>query len=287
MQCDRLFRDLLAQGIAFLRPRLAAQAVALNGVVAGGDLLLRLGKRFSRACKPRLRITSARGGCLTVRGHLRASFFALGKGIRNRSEVGISCGKLASQTLLPVAQLEIVFCHAVRRIREALALCLRVLELFGELLRLLPDLCNTPFQCGNLLRNAAASRILLGKLGLDAGDIGKAVFAVRTQHGDFTLHGLRLRVRPGDLLPQTVNLHIAVVQVKGEGLRRHIELIQGSMLLLEDKGGGMIVLLRLARRSAQLFERFQPQGDLKALQLVTVGEKFFCLFRLLPQRLDL
>lgn len=49
----------------------------------------------------------------------------------------------------------------------------------------------------------------------------------------------------------------------------------------------MIVLLGLARRGAQALERLQPQRDLKALELLTVGQVALCLFRLIAQRANL
>ena len=59
------------------------------------------------------------------------------------------------------------------------------------------------------------------------------------------------------------------------------------MLLLQNERSGVVVLLRLACGGAQLFQRLQPQRDLKALELVAVGKEFLRLFRLLTQRLDL
>ena len=151
-----------------------------------------------------------------------------------------------------------MLCHAVSRIGEASALRFGCLQLLGELLRLLCNFTHTLFQSLNLLTDAAASCLLLCQLILYPLNIGKAVLAVCAQDCDCALHRLRLRVCLCNLFAQTVNLHIAVVQVKGKRLCRHIELIERCMLLLQDESGRVVVLLRFARRSAQLFQRVQP-----------------------------
>ena len=49
----------------------------------------------------------------------------------------------------------------------------------------------------------------------------------------------------------------------------------------------MVVLLGLSRGGAEFFQVVQPHSNLDATQLLTEGQIFFRLFRLLPQRLHL
>ena len=49
------------------------------------------------------------------------------------------------------------------------------------------------------------------------------------------------------------------------------------MLLVEDKGSGVIVLLRLLRRGSKAFQAVQPQGYLLALELVPQRQVFLGL----------
>ena len=80
---------------------------------------------------------------------------------------------------------------------------------------------------------------------------------------------------------------VALLQRLLEGLGLAIEAVQRVVLLAEDEVGGGEVLLGLARRGGQLIQLLEPEGDLQALELVAVGEVFFCLLRLLAQGLDL
>lgn len=113
------------------------------------------------------------------------------------------------------------------------------------------------------------------------------VAAIRLQHGDPAALLLRGGLRLPDRITDLIRLQVAVVEVERQGFRGDIELVQRVVLLLQDEGGGMIVLLGLARRGAQALERLQPQRDLEALELLAVGQVALCLFRLIAQRTDL
>ena len=125
-----------------------------------------------------------------------------------------------------------MFCYAVGGIGKALALCLcRTLLLLGRF-PLTCDLRHTILQRCDLLGNAAAAAVLFGKLLLHAGNVRPAVAAVGLQNGNLAPHALCQRLHLRDLLSELIGLHITVVQVKGQGLGRHIKLIKRLVLPL-------------------------------------------------------
>ena len=122
---------------------------------------------------------------------------------------------------------------------------------------------------------------------LHALQVALRVAAIRLQHGDPAALLLRGGLRLPDRITDLIRLQVAVVEVERQGFRGDIELVQRVVLLLQDEGGGMIVLLGLARRGAQALERLQPQRNLKALELLTVGQVALRLLCLIAQRANL
>ena len=66
-----------------------------------------------------------------------------------------------------------------------------------------------------------------------------------------------------------------------------IESIQFVVRLLENEGGGIVVLLRFFRALSDLLEAIQPDGNFQAPQFIAERQILFRLFRLLPKGLDL
>ena len=128
---------------------------------------------------------------------------------------------------------------------------------------------------------------MLGKLLLHAPDIGAAVLRIGLQNGDPAADLLRLRLHLADCLAEPVGLQIAVMQVEGQRFGGHIEVIECFMLALQNENRRIIVLLRLARSSAEALQILQKQRDLHALELLTQRQIFLCFFRLLLQGADL
>ena len=66
-----------------------------------------------------------------------------------------------------------------------------------------------------------------------------------------------------------------------------IERIQFVVRLLENEGGGIVVLLRLFRALSDLLEAIQPDSNFQAPQFIAERQIFLCLLRLLAKGLDL
>ena len=147
----------------------------------------------------------------TVGGHLQSAFLALPEGILRSGQVRFLGGKLRAQALLLVAQGQVALGHTLGGIGKLSALVFRLFELLRQLGCLSGDFGNTPVQGLDLLPDAAAAAVLLGKLGLDALDIGKAVFAVGPQNGNGALDGLDTRLALGDTFAHLVRQYVPVV----------------------------------------------------------------------------
>ena len=75
--------------------------------------------------------------------------------------------------------------------------------------------------------------------------------------------------------------------MQAELLGLAVERGQLVVRLFEDESGGGVIRLGLAGAFGDFFEIFQPDRDLKTLELGAEGQIFLCLLRLLPQRADL
>lgn len=188
----------------------------------------------------------------------------LGKTLFHGGQVRAAGGELLALPALQIAQGEIALCHAVGGVRQSAALLLGLLLLFGQRGGLRVDLAHALLQCFDLRGDAAAAAVLILQLVLHALQVALRVAAIRLQHGDPAALLLRGGLRLPDRITDLIRLQVAVVEIERQGFRGNIELVQRVVLLLQDEGGGMIVLLGLARRGAQALERLpataRPQG---------------------------
>ena len=284
---DTGVRGLLLQGLAPLRSGAAAQTVAVDAVLRGRDIGLRFGELLLCGLERALCLCTAALRRLQILCQLGLPLRALGKTLFHGGQVRAAGGELLTLPALQIAQGEIALCHAVGGVRQSAALLLGLLLLFGQRGGLRVDLAHALLQCFDLRGDAAAAAVLILQLVLHALQVALRVAAIRLQHGDPAALLLRGGLRLPDRITDLIRLQVAVVEVERQGFRGDIELVQRVVLLLQDEGGGMIVLLGLARRGAQALERLQPQRDLEALELLAVGQVALCLFRLIAQRADL
>ena len=139
----------------------------------------------------------------------------------------------------------------------------------------------------DLARNAAASRLLILQLLPDAVDVRLVVLDLRAQERNFVLCLLAFGLHLADVLALLVELKRLVVVLQAELLGLAVERGQLVVRLFEDESGGGVIRLGLAGAFGDFFEIFQPDRDLKTLELGAEGQIFLRLLRLLPQRADL
>ena len=89
------------------------------------------------------------------------------------------------------------------------------------------------------------------------------------------------------LHPDGFQLLIPAVQGLGQFLGLTVEAVQIVMSLLQNKGGGGVVLFGLFRLGGKLFQGVQPHGYLHTLQLFLQFQVLFGLLRLSLQRFQL
>ena len=89
------------------------------------------------------------------------------------------------------------------------------------------------------------------------------------------------------LHPDGFQLLVPGVQGLGQLLSLTVEAVQIVMSLLQNEGGGGIVLFGLFRLGGKLFQGVQPHGHLHALQLFLQFQVLFGLLRLSLQRFQL
>ena len=107
------------------------------------------------------------------------------------------------------------------------------------------------------------------------------------QDGNVRLFFLPLSLHRRDLFAQKVYFQRLLVQLQGHLLGLMIERIQFVVRLLENEGGGIVVLLRLFRALGDLLEAIQPDGNFQAPQFIAERQILFRLLRLLAKGLDL
>ncbi len=170
---------------------------------------------------------------------------------------------------------------------EGVRLRLRLREsLFG--LGKLLIICRDLLLLGrDLPGDAAAAGLLILQLLLHAGDVGAVVLDLGLQEGDIVLGLLAGGLELADGLALVVELEGLLVILQAQLLGAAVESGQLVVRLLEDEGGGGVVGLGLAGSLGDLFEVFEPDGDLEPTELAAERQIFLCFLRLLPQRANL
>ena len=149
------------------------------------------------------------------------------------------------------------------------------------------DLGHPPLRLGDLTFQTSRTVLLALDFLLNAAQIGIVVFHIAPEHRHLPFQLLVGALEHGGLYPDRFQRSVLLPQSRAQLLRLTVKSVQIIVRLLQHKGCGLIVLLRLFRRSGELIQRIQPYGYLYAFQLLLHFQIFPGLFGLDLQRLQL
>ena len=278
---------LLLQGVALVLPGPEPELVAGDGVFRALRVLLRLGKAlfaggllvgdlgFAGTGGGQVLFEDGFAGLHLFHGSLHGGDLRLG-----------GCALRLQKRLLGVQGGQLLACRGSFA-GEGVRLRLRLREsLFG--LGKLLIICRDLLLLGrDLPGDAAAAGLLVLQLLLHASDVGAVVLDLGLQEGDVVLGLLAGGLELADGLALVVELEGLLVILQAQLLGAAVESGQLVVRLLEDEGGGGVVGLGLAGGLGDLFEVFEPDGDLEPTELAAERQILLRLFRLLFQGADL
>ena len=170
---------------------------------------------------------------------------------------------------------------------QTLGFLLRGLHFSVQRGKLRAGLFDLPFFVRDLTGDAAAARLLVLQLLLDAGDVLLVMADIRL-HECGVVFGLAAAVlQPVELLTPVIERKRLLVILQTQLLGAAVELRQLVVRLFEDKRRRGVIRLGLAGALGDLLQIVEPDGDLKPLELVLQRQVFLRLFRLFAQRADL
>ena len=260
---------------------------ARNHIVGGGYLL------FGLFQLPAAVFQVLSGLLQPVRsgGQIPVQLFQTGLGclsvFLNGPDLRLAARNVRGQGGFPGAQLQKLPVEALGRGGHFAELLLGGLDGLANIQKIPVDLLH-PLGClGNLALNAAGPVLLAPDFLLNAGHILIVVFHVAPEYGHLALQLLVGALEHGGFHPDGFQMAVLFPEGFPHFLRLAVEPFQIIVGLLQHKGRGSIVLLRLFCRGGELIQGIQPDGHLHPLKLFLHFQVFLCLFGLGLQRLQL
>ena len=281
------FPHFLFQFFPAFCPGGLAEGIAGNGVVRRGHVLpggAKLGSALVQFCP---RLFPAGGSGIQIPFQLLQPLPGLLTAFLQTPDICLSPRNVRGEGRFLSPQLQILPGNALgiggQRRQLLLAICQLLPLLFQQLL----DFSDPVVGLLDLGGNAAAAILLPLQLFLNPGDIAPIVIHIAPQNRHLAVQLLVGGAEHVHLHPDGFQLLIPAVQGLCQFLGLTVEAVQIVMGLLQNKGGGGVVLFRLFRLGGKLFQGVQPHGYLHALQFFLQFQVLFCLLRLSLQRLQL